>query len=142
MAICDTYLSDIDTSFDEAHWILDTFLTPDKEWFDDNYGIHAFDQEWRTHIKTMVTSVENIISFLIHGNYLNRHPFRLPYFLTNCVGGEEIDMSAILTAMENAEPHQPLLFVGLTEAYYASVWNASFDENFYAELVKKWSIWQ
>ena len=54
----------------------------------------------------------------------------------------EVDMSAILKAMEEAEPHQPLLFVAYLEAYYASVWNASFDERFFADLVKKWSIWE
>jgi len=57
-------------------------------------------------------------------------------------GAPELNMAAILKAMENAEPHQPILFVGLLEAYYASVWNASFDEQFFAELVKKWSIWE
>lgn len=53
-----------------------------------------------------------------------------------------IDMAAILNAMENAKPHQPLLFMGYVEAYKASVWNATFDERFFADLVKKWSIWE
>jgi len=53
-----------------------------------------------------------------------------------------VDMSAILKAMSEAEPHQPLLFMGYFEAYQASVWNASFDEHFFADLVKKWSIWE
>lgn len=53
----------------------------------------------------------------------------------------EITMSDILKAMSEAEPHQPLLFVGYLEAYKASVWNASFDETYFADLVKKWAIW-
>lgn len=52
-----------------------------------------------------------------------------------------IDMTAILVAMKNAKPHQPLLFVGYLEAYKASVWNATFDETFFADLVRKWMIW-
>jgi hypothetical protein len=53
----------------------------------------------------------------------------------------ELTMTDMLKAMNDAESHQPLLFVGYLEAYYASVWNASFDTEFFAELVKKWSIW-
>lgn len=52
-----------------------------------------------------------------------------------------LTMSKILTAMLNAEPHQPLLFIAYLEAYKASVWNATFDERFFSELVKKWLIW-
>jgi len=63
------------------------------------------------------------------------------YWANADAGAGAVDMSAILDAMSKAEPHQPLLFVGYLEAYYASVWNASFDEGFYADLVKKWSIW-
>lgn len=56
-------------------------------------------------------------------------------------GGVDITMSDILTAMSEAEPHQPILFIAYLEAYRASVWNASFDELFFANLVKKWDIW-
>jgi len=52
-----------------------------------------------------------------------------------------VDMSAILTAMYEAKPHQPILFVSYLEAYYASVWNATFNEQALAELVKRWAIW-
>lgn len=54
----------------------------------------------------------------------------------------KITMSDILVAMSEAEPHQPLLFMAYVQAYEASVWNASFDERFFADLVKKWSIWE
>jgi len=54
----------------------------------------------------------------------------------------KLTMSAILEAMFNAKPHQPLLFIGYLEAYKASVWNATFDERFFGDLVKKWSIWE
>jgi len=53
----------------------------------------------------------------------------------------ELTMSKILEAMLEAEPHQPLLFIAYVEAYRASVWNATFDERFFADLVKKWAIW-
>ncbi|GAI68954.1 unnamed protein product [marine sediment metagenome] len=59
----------------------------------------------------------------------------------NWPDGDGVTMSAILEAMKNAEPHQPLLFMAYLEAYKASVWNATFDETFFANLVRKWLIW-
>lgn len=53
----------------------------------------------------------------------------------------EVTMSAILAAMDKALPHQPLLFVAYVEAYYASAWDATFDERYFADLVKRWKIW-
>lgn len=63
------------------------------------------------------------------------------WYLTHCIEAPPLTMSAILDAMLNAEPHQPLLFIAYLEAYKASVWNATFDERFFADLVKKWLIW-
>lgn len=66
----------------------------------------------------------------------------LHYYLDNCIAAPpELTMSDILNAMENALPHQPLLFVAYLEAYKASCWNATFDEEFFANLVKKWLLW-
>ncbi|GAI92009.1 unnamed protein product, partial [marine sediment metagenome] len=53
----------------------------------------------------------------------------------------ELTMAAILDAMEKALPHEPLLFVAYLEAFKASAWDATFDERFFADLVKKWKIW-
>lgn len=53
----------------------------------------------------------------------------------------ELTMSKILQAMYLAEPHQPLIFIAYLEAYKASVWNATFDERYFADLVKRWAIW-
>ncbi|GAI70891.1 unnamed protein product [marine sediment metagenome] len=66
--------------------------------------------------------------------------YAVPYFFTNHTDGV-LTMSDILEAMKNAKPHQPLLFMGYLEAYKASVWNATFDETFFADLVRKWLIW-
>ena len=74
-------------------------------------------------------------------SWMRNHFFASIYYAFEGAVAPEIDMSAILKAMAEAEPHQPLLFIAYLEAYQASVWNASFDERFFADLVKKWSVW-
>lgn len=53
-----------------------------------------------------------------------------------------VDMDSILVAMFDVSPHQIMLFEAYTQAYKASIWNAPFDEEYHAALVRKWRLWE
>jgi len=108
--------------------------------------VHIQNSQYDAAVYDLYVSVNNLYGAVkYHHNYGNWgtkwHLCNELFFRAEPAGGEELTMTAILDAMQKAEPHQPLIFVALTEAYKSSVWNASFDENFFGDLVKKWSIW-
>jgi len=99
----------------------------------------------KPQVYKIVSGISNVISSL---HYLMGTPasqwedawlYECFYWLQQETG--DLTMAAILDAMSKAEPHEPLLFVGYLEAFKASAWNATFDETFFADLVKKWAIW-
>jgi len=140
MAICDDYLTDIYTAYDESKFWLeaaDSYI----DWLKSNYTVSGFNYNWREAVTFSIARIHSAVERLTYGNDMLETPLRIPYYLEHCVGAIPLDMSAILTAMGEAEPHQPLLFMAYVQAYEASVWNATFDERFFADLVKKWSIW-
>jgi len=120
-------------------------LTITSDAFFDNWQMTSY---WlQTHVdgcladcRWAIEDINKAIRYILDRDPSFDYDYILPYWMFH-FGGGIIDMSAILKAMDAAEPHQPLLFVAYLEAYYASVWNASFDEQFFAELVRKWSIW-
>lgn len=131
-------IDDITFRYDTAHeWLVLAGVDyTDAYWHwaanNDHLAIFEIIQAW-SDIKNMVNNI-----LILNTSVTPR--WAVPYCLQNYTGAD-ITMSAMLKAMHEAEPHQPLLFMGYLEAYKASVWNASFDENFFANLVKKWSIW-
>lgn len=97
---------------------------------------------WRMYIEKTLQHLINFADYISTEGWGVDEDYLILEYL-NYYTGEvtEVDMTAILDAMEKAEPHQPLLFIGYLEAYYAATWNATFDETAMAELVRKWAIW-
>lgn len=136
MAICDTYLQDIYTAHDQANWQYHTFLHPASVWFHDEIYTHVkFDSDWRQKVSIMATTVDYILEYLIHGNWQGRHPYRLHYYLANCITAD-IDMDTLLNTMLTATPYQLQYFIGIVDAYRQSVWNKPFNAEFFAALAR------
>jgi len=62
------------------------------------------------------------------------------YFNDN-IGGGDFDMDVLLTAMLDATPEQITKFMGITQAYKVAVWDAPFNEEFYAALARGFKVW-
>lgn len=136
MAICDTYLEDIDTAFSEANYQYHTFLVPITEWFQDEVFTHViFDSDWRQKVSSMCTTIDYILKFLIHGNWQGNHPYRLPYYLRYCID-DGMDMDMLLSAMVTADFSQLQYFIGIVDAYRQSLWNKPFNAEFFAALAR------
>lgn len=62
-------------------------------------------------------------------------------YLDAGIGGAEVTMDAILTAMMSASFEQLTEFMGITQAYKVAVWDAPFNEEFYAALARGFKTW-
>lgn len=56
--------------------------------------------------------------------------------------GGEILMGDIVLAMMQATQDELKMFVGIEDAYHVALWNAPFETEFYADLARKWAVWQ
>lgn len=65
--------------------------------------------------------------------------FAVPWYLENCAGGA--DMADILTAMMSATFEELTEFMGITQAYKVAVWDAPFNQEFYAALARGFKTW-
>ena len=61
-------------------------------------------------------------------------------YLNDGIGGD-VDMAAILTAMLAATPEEITQFMGITQAYKVAVWDAPYNEEFYAALARGFKVW-
>ena len=55
--------------------------------------------------------------------------------------GVTVDMPSILSAMMAATPEEIVQFMGITQAYKVAVWDAPFNEEFYAALARGFKTW-
>lgn len=62
-------------------------------------------------------------------------------YLNDNIGGGEVTMAAILTAMMAATADEITEFMGITQAYKVAVWDAPFNEEFYAALARGFKVW-
>lgn len=62
-------------------------------------------------------------------------------YLNENVGGGEVTMSSILTALMTATHEQIVEFMGITQAYKVAVWDTPFNEEFYAALARGFKTW-
>jgi len=67
----------------------------------------------------------------------------LDYINDNAFNGEpgDVDMSAIINAMLAATFDELTKFMGISDAYRAAVWDAPFNEEFYAALARGFKAW-
>lgn len=61
-------------------------------------------------------------------------------YLHDNIGGD-VDMDAILNAMMAATPEEITKFMGITQAFKVAVWEAPFNEEFYAALARGFKVW-
>ncbi len=61
------------------------------------------------------------------------------YIDDNLSGG--VDMASILTAMLAATPEEITQFMGITQAFKVAVWDAPFNEEYYAALARGFKTW-
>ncbi len=62
-------------------------------------------------------------------------------YLNANIGGGEVDMASILTAMMSASFEELTSFIGITQAYKVAVWDTPFNEEFYAALARGFKTW-
>ena len=62
-------------------------------------------------------------------------------YLNANIGGGEVDMASILSAMMAATHEEITQFMGITQAYKIAVWDAPFNEEFYAALARGFKTW-
>ena len=62
-------------------------------------------------------------------------------YLNDNIGGNGITMDDILNEMMSATPEQITKFMGITQAYKVAVWDAPFNEEFYAALARGFKVW-
>ena len=64
----------------------------------------------------------------------------LDYLYAN-IGGGDVTMAMILTALMSATYEEITEFMGITQAYKVAVWDAPFNEEFYAALARGFKTW-
>lgn len=57
------------------------------------------------------------------------------------LSGGGVNMGSILTAMQSASFEELNSFMGITQAYKVAVWDAPFNEEFYAALARGFKTW-
>jgi len=62
-------------------------------------------------------------------------------YLNDNIGGGDVTMASILTAMLAATPEEITQFMGITQAYKVAVWDAPYNEEFYAALARGFKQW-
>ncbi len=62
-------------------------------------------------------------------------------YIDENLGGGGVDMASILTAMLAATPEEITQFMGITQAFKVAVWDAPFNEEYYAALARGFKTW-
>lgn len=62
-------------------------------------------------------------------------------YLDAGIGGVDVTMAAILSAMMSATFEELTQFMGITQAYKVAVWDTPFNEEFYAALARGFKTW-
>jgi len=62
-------------------------------------------------------------------------------YLNDGLGGGDVTMEGILAAMMAATPEEIVQFMGITQAYKVAVWDAPYNEEFYAALARGFKVW-
>jgi hypothetical protein len=135
---CQTYPGDINAGYFQAFQL----LGPLQSKIDD---IHTYWCTWscatqRDRLSVVLTNIWSMLAYIITGTATQSPPLRVPYMLSNCIGGV-VDMDAIINAMLVAKFDQLQSFIGLVDAYRVALWNAPFNADFYAALARGFMKW-
>lgn len=96
------------------------------------------DREALEHIIYASNQQSAAISMLIM-NFEDFWPdFAIAWYLDNCAGA---DMDSILNAMLSASQEEFTKFIGIVDAYRVALWDAPFNEEFYAALARGFKTW-
>ena len=140
MGICDIYLDDIDEAHVQGLWMM-SLAAPSVIWLKNNYSTSSFNMSWRTAVMKSIANIEDAVLTLYYGNWMWNTPYRIPYYLRNCISAD-IDMDTILNTLLTATPYQIQYFIGLVDAYRQSLWNKPFNSEFFAALARGFEGWE
>ena len=110
------------------------------------FWLNNHSSQWPT--STYQTILKNLCGYTLQAveditqgspNFLQSSKYPLPYYLTFCLGG--MDMDDIINAMMSASFDQLQHFVGIEDAYRVALWNAPFNADFYAGLARGFQKW-
>ncbi|MCP3678962.1 MAG: hypothetical protein GY782_01160 [Gammaproteobacteria bacterium] len=140
MGLCDDYLTVIETGWTSAvgtqPWV-DIYAN----YLKNNYNGHPWDNTWRQAVAFAIDMMRTQITTMSQGIGGTWSPVAMVQFLTNCAGGGGASMADILTAMMSATFEELTEFMGITQAYKIAVWDAPFNEEFYAALAQGFRKW-
>jgi len=127
MSTCSDYLTDIQTKYDDAGYAYEEgyeyWLYLDEYWL-----THNFNMTWRLYVVQSLGSLYNIVRQLIWSTGTASGTKRLPYYLEHCVGGNDIDMDAILASMWASDKLRNFHFINYIDAMRAGIWNTEIYE--------------
>lgn len=129
MSRCEDYLDDFDDAYDDCAYSLE-LAYPHVEWLLARFTAHStFNLEWRTAVALSIANVENAVNYLLYCNRFLWKPYRLPYFLRNCIEAKPY----ILTPERICEVWAKDDFAGrgITIAFIDRMRQMLWDEPFY-----------
>ncbi len=126
---CERYLDDIYNAHYEANWVYHTYLLDLEDWFKDARFTHtSFDNDWRIHISSLVNNITSILNSLIHGNYMGYHPYRVHYYLANCMPEpEELTWKTICEAWAKDDFEGRFHTIAFIDRMRQIIWDEPFN---------------
>ena len=137
--LCENYLTEIKNAYVSADYYWN-FGDVRRDWLITNIYRTGWDNTYRENVAYAIGWLYDVVRELIDCSLAHNLPFRLPYYLENCVGGD-IDMDAILTAMLTATGEQFTAFVGIEDAYRSALWTMPYNKEYYAALARGFAQW-
>lgn len=140
MAICDDYLAVITAGYADVVG-RQVWIDINANYLYNNYSGHPWNNTWRQNVAFAIDNLRYMVKHLCQGIGGTWSPVAMIQYLTNCVGGGGVTMDDMLNAMLTATFEQLTDFMGITEAYRVAVWDAPFNEEFYAALARGFKEW-
>lgn len=119
-----------------------------------NAGTHIAAQEWveaRVDLDNCANNLGSVASYAWYTNWATNSMVtqwrNALYWIDDnwpIANGNGVTMDAILTAMISADPDEFRKFIGIVDGYRVALWDAPFNENYYAALAqgfKEQSAW-
>lgn len=95
------------------------------------YGLATDFYRLKAHWGTISGGIKGLLNWILE--YINNNAFN--------GGNGEVTMPAILSAMLEATFAELTSFMGITQAYKVAVWDAPFNEEYYAALARGFKVW-
>ena len=141
MGLCENYIDDIDEAYAASRWWFDLGWN-NEQWLI-THTTSSFNQTWRDNVIQSIARLYSSVNYLIYGNGDRTEPYRIPYYLRNCVGGGEeyeLTMDKMLEAMWDGDLLRWFHFVTYIDSMRAGIWNLEIYDTHLADLYRHFSI--